>query len=276
VLCRMVCCSSLQGRLYEEAAKCLRRVNPRASLRLCEFAMKVYEDRVSTGSCAKVWGTMADTYETDLKDYKAAMDAYEKSADFLIAQDQHAKANEKLLKAAFIAASRYDFKRAIALYERVAAKVSENRGISDAHTLGRHLFNAGLCQLVFAARTGAPIQNVSDALDRYLDLSKGAFERAEEHKFLRNLVSAHTHAHAEEHPAAHTTLIVSSSSVLSPVPCAPVRLRLRLRLRPDRSPRLRAAILRPLRMRVTGSIRRILSISGRPRSCSSARTSSEE
>jgi hypothetical protein len=79
-------------------------------------------------------------------------------------------------------------KRAISIYEKVAKKCLDpsSRYISEGFTLSRHLYHAGLCQLVMAARAG-DIAPAAQALAGYRAM--GNFDRSDECKFLLDLVS---------------------------------------------------------------------------------------
>jgi len=170
---------------YTSAARAYQNEDSKLAVAAYRLVVTKHMAADQFGTAAKDWKEIAKMEEKEGRN-KEASEAWEKAATCHEAENGKAAANQCLINVARIAATMEDYKRAIELYEKVAAQSVE----SD---LGRwsateYLFKAALCRFVLESKTGA-FKETAEAVDRYVDMHP-AFENAREHKFLKQILDA--------------------------------------------------------------------------------------
>jgi alpha-soluble NSF attachment protein len=174
---------------YTNAAKCYKNGgNKSDAIRMYEVVVQKQQENNKFSVAAKLYKEIAEMEEADMKIQDAA-DAYQKAADCFQADDANTTANQMLIKVADLCAMQDDFRRAIQIYEQVAAASADNNLTRWSCT--EYLFKAALCQLALSAKQGTDRGLlVKDTLDRYKDMN-AQFEQSRECKFMEKVVQAY-------------------------------------------------------------------------------------
>lgn len=144
-----------------------------------------YTDMNRFRDAAKLYTEIAGTYLEE-RNIQAAIEAYIKSSEAYIADDNQDQASKQLLEVAHHSAALDDYETAIRYYED-SARQNVNDQMMRWSVKG-YLFSACLCQLCLAAKNDT-LENASDALQRYCDLSE-IFRGTREQKLIENLITA--------------------------------------------------------------------------------------
>ncbi|XP_004205892.1 alpha-soluble NSF attachment protein isoform X1 [Hydra vulgaris] len=166
---------------YVEAANCYRKSNFEEAINCLQQAIEIYTEMGRFSIAAKHHITIAEIYETNLADINEAINHYTKAADFYKGEESNSAANKCLLKMAFYYAQQENYKKAISIYEDVAAVCIESPLLK--YSAREHYFRASLCWLCL------DIAAVEVAINKYLEMFP-ALEDSRELKFLNKLVEA--------------------------------------------------------------------------------------
>merc|ERR1711988_35718 len=112
----------------------------------------------------------------------AAIEAYQKGADFYEAEGSSSQANQVLLKIAGLAATARQYDMAVGIYEKVALASLDNNLLR--YSVKGYLLNAGICRLATGEIAKAKLD-----LQRYEGMD-ATFSTTREGEFLRSLVEA--------------------------------------------------------------------------------------
>ncbi|KAJ3307162.1 vesicular-fusion protein S17 [Kappamyces sp. JEL0829] len=150
-----------------EQGKTLEKLGERDESSGCYLnAAKSYKKEFPKGrfsTAANNQKQIAEIYEQDIGDMKAAMDAYETAAEWYSGEDSNAQANQCLLKVAQFAGTLEEYERAVDLFERVAAKSLDNN--LTKWSVREYLFKAFICVLCINDSVRS-----KSTLDKYLTM----------------------------------------------------------------------------------------------------------
>ena len=125
---------------------------------LYKEVVSIHIDMGKFNMAAKIQKEIGELYEAEA-DNEKAIEAYQTSADYHLAEENNSHANQMLLKVAQLAAQAQDYKRAVEIYERVAITSLESNLLK--FSAKDYLMRAGLCRLA----TGE-LGSVVNALER--------------------------------------------------------------------------------------------------------------
>ncbi|KAI9310917.1 soluble NSF attachment protein [Dichotomocladium elegans] len=170
------------SRAYENAAKCYKRQDPAAAVKALKEAIVLDQEGGSFRQAARHYQEIAELYENELNDAKAAYDAYGHAADLFNADESPAMSNKCYLKVAQIAADLGMYEEAIDKFERVAAASVDDNLLK--WSLKEYFLKAGLCHLATE-----DVVRSRQALNSYcgMDLS---FETTREYQLLKNIMDS--------------------------------------------------------------------------------------
>ncbi|KAJ3349240.1 vesicular-fusion protein S17 [Kappamyces sp. JEL0680] len=155
------------GDAFMEQGKTLEKLGERDESSGCYLnAAKSYKKEFPKGrfsTAANNQKQIAEIYEQDIGDMKAAMDAYETAAEWYSGEDSNAQANQCLLKVAQFAGTLEEYERAVDLFERVAAKSLDNN--LTKWSVREYLFKAFICVLCINDSVRS-----KSTLDKYLTM----------------------------------------------------------------------------------------------------------
>ncbi|KAI4241808.1 MAG: hypothetical protein L6R40_004354 [Gallowayella cf. fulva] len=165
-----------------EAYKSYRKSSPQDAARVLSQAITHYTSKGNFRRAATNQQNLAETYEIEIGDEKAALEAYEVAAGWFEGDNAEALANKLFLKVGDLAAISGDYQKAVEQYEKVArSSVSSNLmkwSVKD------YFLKAGICHLA----SGDTVAT-SRALESYRDLDP-TFPSTREHQLLVDLAEA--------------------------------------------------------------------------------------
>ncbi|KAJ1988344.1 vesicular-fusion protein S17 [Dimargaris cristalligena] len=167
---------------YIAASKCYKKGNPEEAIQTLRKAVEVLNAGGRFYPAANHQKDIAQLYETELLDPRAAMDAYEAAAELYSGEESVAQTNNCLLKVAAFAAQLEQYPKAMEIFERIAAASVDNQ--LTKWSVKEYLLKAGICRL--AAGDDIATQN---ALHRYQEMDV-AFGSTRECKLLVHLADA--------------------------------------------------------------------------------------
>ncbi|KAI9791876.1 MAG: vesicular-fusion protein S17 [Peltula sp. TS41687] len=172
-----------------EAFKSYRKTDPHDAARVLEQAINHYTLKGNFRRAATYKQNLAELYEVELGDQKAAMEAYETAAGWYEGDNAEALANKLYLKVADLAALEEDYYKAIQYYEKVA-KSSVNNNLMK-WSVKDYFLKSGICLLanndMVATRNG---------LEHYRELDP-TFTSTREYQLLADLAEAVDQGDAE-------------------------------------------------------------------------------
>jgi len=166
---------------YQEAANCYKKTNVDSALRCYQEVVNLQIDLGRFTQAAKVQKEIGELLEAQ-GDSQAAIEAYQKGADFYEAEGSSSQANQVLLKIAGLAATARQYDMAVGIYEKVALASLDNNLLR--YSVKGYLLNAGICRLATGEIAKAKLD-----LQRYEGMD-ATFSTTREGEFLRSLVEA--------------------------------------------------------------------------------------
>jgi len=118
---------------------------------------------------------------------KEAIKAWNEAATCFESEDSKASANQCLLKVAELCAEEEDYKRAIQIYEKVAAASMDSN--LARWSVKDYLYKATLCHFVMGAKAG-DVKAVEEALNKYKETFP-AFDGSRECKLMEQCLEAY-------------------------------------------------------------------------------------
>ncbi|KAL1891929.1 vesicular-fusion protein S17 [Ceratocystis pirilliformis] len=146
-----------------DAFKAYRKDDPAAAARCVELAIRQYCSRGNFRRAAGHQEALAEIYDTELGNTKAALEAYEQAAGWYEGDNAPAMANKIWLKVAEMAALAEDYYKAVDIFERVARGAVDNNLMR--YSVKDYLFKAGICHL--ASGDNVATQR---ALEKYVEI----------------------------------------------------------------------------------------------------------
>jgi alpha-soluble NSF attachment protein len=166
-----------------EAFKVYRKDSPRDAARVLSTAITHYTSKGNFRRAASHQQNLAEVYELEINDPKAALEAYDTAAQWYESDNAEALANKLYLKVADLAALEGDYPRAISKFEAVA-KSSLNNNLMR-WSVKEYFLKAGICHLATKDMVGT-----KRALQQYVDLDN-TFAQARENMLLNDLVGCY-------------------------------------------------------------------------------------
>jgi alpha-soluble NSF attachment protein len=161
-------------------------------------------------SAARIFKEMGELYEEE-HDLKGAIEAYSQAADYFSAEDQVTTGNQCRLQVANLSALVEDYRRAIVIYEEVAAASLDNKLLQwSAKT---YYFQAILCHFALSVSGGLHTSTADDAIKQYKNLYP-ALESSREYKFCEQLLEAISQADLEKFEDALYEVIDDCSNMI--------------------------------------------------------------
>lgn len=181
---------------YTNAAKCFKTGgNKQDAVRMYELVVQKQQENNKFSVAAKLYKEIAELEEADLR-IGNAIEAYQKAADAFKADDAQTSGNQMLIKVADLCATQDDYKRAIQIYEAVAAESMDNNLTKWSVT--EYFFKSALCYLAQSAKLNNDSGTlVKGALERYKDMHP-AFETSRECTFLEKLLPAYEERNVDD------------------------------------------------------------------------------
>ncbi|CEP02856.1 Alpha-soluble NSF attachment protein [Plasmodiophora brassicae] len=171
--------------MYSEAGKAFKKSSPDDAIRMLKMAATQYQEASQLSGAAKLYKEIAEVCE-EQSDLKGAIEAHQQSADCYAAEDQTTTANQELLQVANLSAQVEDYRRAIEIYEQVAAASVDNKLLH--WSCKGYYFQAVLCHLALSVH-GLDLSATNEAIKSYKDLY-AAFADSRECKFCETIAEA--------------------------------------------------------------------------------------
>ncbi|PVU92864.1 hypothetical protein BB559_003567 [Furculomyces boomerangus] len=165
---------------YIAASKSYKKQSPESSIDALKQAISILIQKGRFHSAANHQKEIAKMYETDLVDFESSMKAYETAAEWYSSEDSTALANGCLLKVATFAAQLEEYRKAIDIFETIAAGSIDNQ--LTKWSIKDYFLKAGMCYLAAKDTIGA-----QKAVDRYKDMDM-SFGKTRECKLLENVI----------------------------------------------------------------------------------------
>lgn len=166
---------------YQEAAMCYKKTNVPQAVLLYKEVVSIHIDLGRFTQAAKIQKEIGELHEAEGETEKA-VEAFNTSAEYYQAEENHTTANQMLLRVAGLSITCRDYKRAIEIYEQVAIASLESNLLK--FSVKNYLQMAGFCRLA----TGE-IGQVVSALERYEGMD-ATFAQSREGVLLRELTTA--------------------------------------------------------------------------------------
>lgn len=167
---------------YEKASKAYRKASPADSARCLQLLIAHRKSEGEFRRATKPQQELAELYENELGDVKAAIEAWETAGRWFENDRADSLANKCYLKVADLSALEHDYGKAVEKYEGVAkASVANNL---MRFSVKEYLLKAGICTLATGDMVG-----MNRALERYRALDN-AFVQQREHQLLVDLTEA--------------------------------------------------------------------------------------
>ncbi|KZZ86999.1 NSF attachment protein [Ascosphaera apis ARSEF 7405] len=165
-----------------EAFKVYRKTDPEDAARVLQGAIQHYTSKGNFRRAASYEQNLAELYEVELGDEKAALEAYEKTAEWFESDNAEALANKNFLKVAELAASIKDYYKAIEYFERVGKSSIDNH--LTKWSVKDYFMKAAMCHLATT-----DLVATRRALQNYVDLDN-TFLSTREYALLNDLTQA--------------------------------------------------------------------------------------
>lgn len=165
---------------YTEAFKVYKKDSPQDAARVLQTAIQHYTSKGNFRRAATHQQNLAEVYEIELGDDKAALAAYELAAQWFESDNAEALANKLYLKVADLAALVGDYTTAIAKLESVAQSSLNNNMLK--WSVKDYLLKAGICHLATNDTVAA-----RRALERYVEMDS-SFMGTRENLLLNDLL----------------------------------------------------------------------------------------
>ncbi|KAL8736425.1 MAG: hypothetical protein Q9166_000217 [cf. Caloplaca sp. 2 TL-2023] len=165
-----------------EAYKSYRKPSPQDAARVLSQAITHYTTKGNFRRAATNQQNLAELYEVEVGDEKAALEAYEVAAGWFEGDNAEALANKLFLKVGDLAAVVEEYQKAVEQYEKVARSSVSNNLMK--WSVKDYFLKAGICHLA----SGDTVAT-SRALDSYRDLDP-TFPSTREHQLLVDLAEA--------------------------------------------------------------------------------------
>ena len=186
---------------YVEASKCYRKGDFQEAVECLERAIEIFTDMGRFSIAAKHHVSIAEIYEsTGLLDVDQAIIHYTQAADYFKGEESSSAANKCLLKVAMYAAQQEDYKKAINIYEEVAAVSIESDLLK--YSAREYFFKATLARMCDCMETDPDSpDSIQGVTERYCQMFP-AFEDSREMKLLQKIVEAHMEDSVDSFTAA--------------------------------------------------------------------------
>ncbi|KAL8834684.1 MAG: hypothetical protein Q9176_007369 [Flavoplaca citrina] len=165
-----------------EAYKSYRKTSPQDAARVLSQAITHYTTKGNFRRAATNQQNLAELYEVEVGDEKAALEAYEVAAGWFEGDNAEALANKLFLKVGDLAAIAGEYQKAVEQYEKVAKSSVSNNLMK--WSVKDYFLKAGICHLA----SGDTVAT-SRALESYRDLDP-TFPSTREHQLLVDLAEA--------------------------------------------------------------------------------------
>ncbi|KAL8872509.1 MAG: hypothetical protein Q9198_007194 [Flavoplaca austrocitrina] len=165
-----------------EAYKSYRKTSPQDAARVLSQAITHYTTKGNFRRAATNQQNLAELYEVEVGDEKAALEAYEVAAGWFEGDNAEALANKLFLKVGDLAAIAGEYQKAVEQYEKVAKSSVSNNLMK--WSVKDYFLKAGICHLA----SGDTVAT-SRALESYRDLDT-TFPSTREHQLLVDLAEA--------------------------------------------------------------------------------------
>ncbi|KAL8657922.1 MAG: hypothetical protein Q9226_001447 [Calogaya cf. arnoldii] len=165
-----------------EAYKSYRKSSPQDAARVLSQAITHYTTKGNFRRAATNQQNLAELYEVEVGDEKAALEAYEVAAGWFEGDNAEALANKLFLKVGDLAAIAGEYHKAVEQYEKVAKSSVSNNLMK--WSVKDYFLKAGICHLA----SGDTVAT-SRALESYRDLDP-TFPSTREHQLLVDLAEA--------------------------------------------------------------------------------------
>ena len=165
-----------------EAFKVYRKDSPQDAARVLTTAIGHYTSKGNFRRAATHQQNLAEVYEVEIGDQKAALAAYDTAAQWYESDNAEALANKLYLKVADLAALEGDYATSIAKLEAVARSALNNNLMK--WSVKDYFLKAGICHLA-----SGDLVATNRALDTYRDLDP-SFASTRENMLLTDLATA--------------------------------------------------------------------------------------
>ncbi|CEI89752.1 Putative Magnesium-dependent phosphatase-1 [Rhizopus microsporus] len=168
------------SKAYENASKCLKRVDAQAAIDALNKAILVDKEACSFRNAAKHHQEIAEIYETEIIDLKGARENWQEAAKLYMADDSRPMINKCILKVAHFDAQLEEYNAAIEHFEQVATDSIDNPLTKWSNK--EFYLKAGLCSLC----TNDTIKT-HELLAKYSAVDS-SFETTREYQFLSGIL----------------------------------------------------------------------------------------
>ncbi|KAI8367024.1 soluble NSF attachment protein [Choanephora cucurbitarum] len=168
------------SRSFENAAKCLKRIDAQAAIRVLEKAIEIDKQSSNFRNAAKHHQEIAEIYESEIVDLRGAKEHWEAASNLYMADDSPAMINKCLLKVAHFAAQLEEYDVAIDRFEYVATDSMDNQ--LTKWSIKEYFLKAGLCSMCIGDTV-----KTRQLINKYcsIDLS---FENTREYQLLESIL----------------------------------------------------------------------------------------
>ena len=133
-----------------EAYKSYRKSSPQDAARVLSQAINHYTTKGNFRRAATNQQNLAELYEVEVGDEKAALEAYEVAAGWFEGDNAEALANKLFLKVGDLAATAGEYQKAVEQYEKVAKSSVSNNLMK--WSVKDYFLKAGICHLASGVR----------------------------------------------------------------------------------------------------------------------------
>ncbi|TSP36085.1 Alpha-soluble NSF attachment protein [Bagarius yarrelli] len=185
---------------FINAGNAYRKVDAHEAIGCLNRAIDIYTDMGRFTVAAKHHVTVAEIYESDLKDVDKAVTHYEKAGDYYKGEESASSANKCFLKVAMYAAQLEQYEKAIQLYEKIGTYCMDQTLLK--YSAKDHFFKAALCHFCI------DMLNAKLAVQRYEEMFP-AFSDCRESKLVKKLLDAYE----EQDVVAYTEAVKEFDSI---------------------------------------------------------------
>lgn len=171
---------------WKEAGKAFKKADLGLARHCYEHAIQHYKDANRFNSAAKLYSDIAETFLDDSL-IDDAIDAYRKSSECFLAEDDTTSSNKKLLECAKLLADIKKYREAIKIYEKVSRESCDHQLLR--WSVKNYLFASSLCQLCVVASSNGSLENALESVDTYEGISE-IFRDSRESKFIKSLLES--------------------------------------------------------------------------------------